>query len=566
MKVFTNRWMRWIMVLLLLVVVVKGEEDSKMCFPKEFMVGTATAAYQVEGGWNMTGRTPSIWDTFCRSRENVECANVADDFLHRYPSDIQERMKGLSHFRFSFSWSRVMTWDSTTQSMQPNSEGIAFYKDMLYALHQANIQPVVTMYHWDLPQALNDYVGGWTSPDIVPHFEQYAQLLYREYGSLIQYWSTFNEPWTFTVLGYDVGVHAPGLHYLAYRAAHYVLLSHAAAVQAFRSSPYIDTDKSKISIALNADYAFPLNPQSKEDVELAERKMQFTLGWFLHPLLHGDYPHVMKEYMPLNFTEEQSDLLKGSLDLFMLNHYSSTVITSCDGPNSRTPCGTLSAGWNRDLGLDSSRFPKGARLSSTNVYGQRNCGWFAGSPNGYLQIIRWMHQQDTSMDIFLTENGWCGNTTIDNTDQLWYYQSYLAEVYHAWKVDKIPIIGYTAWSLLDNYEWGSFEPRFGLYYVDYPKETGSKEGYAPTPNELQRIPRPAAHYIHHVADTKCINTFHTTTTPPSTGPAIKTTTTTFWNTTSILIVLVISILAAIATVIYYHNYKKKNYTYTVVTD
>ena len=562
MKVVMTTWMGWIRIMLLvcmmMVVVVRGEEE-RMCFPKEFMVGTATAAYQVEGGWNSTGRTPSIWDTFCRSRENVECANVADDFYHRYPLDIQERMVGLSHFRFSFSWSRVMTWNATIQRMQPNPEGISFYKDLLQQLHTANIQPVVTMYHWDLPQALLDNVdGGWTSPNIVSHFEQYANLLYQEYGSMIQYWSTFNEPWTFTLLGYDIGVHAPGYYHQAYLAGHYVLLSHAAAVQAFRSSPYIDTNTHKISMVLNVDYGFPLNPQSPQDMELVERKMQFTLGWFLHPLLTGDYPAVMKEYiMPIvNFTKEQSQALKGSLDLFMLNHYSSTVITSCNGPNSTlASCNDLPAGWYRDLGVDMSRFPKGAKLSSTNAQGQRNCGWFSGVPSGYRQVIRWMHQQDTTKDIFLTENGWCGNTTIDNTDQLWYYQSYLKEVYQAWKVDNIPIIGYTAWSLLDNYEWGSFEPRFGLYYVQYPPQTGSKQGYTPKPTDLKRIPRPAAHYIHHVADTKCINTFPT-----------KTTKTTIWNTKSRLIVVVISILAAIATVIYYHNYKKRTHTYAVITD
>ena len=158
----------------------------------------------------------------------------------------------------------------------------------------------------------------------------------------------------------------------------------------------------------------------------------------------------------------------------------------------------------RDLAIDSSRFPEGARLSDTNKAGERNCVWFSGYPAGYLKTIRWMHARDTSADILLTENGWCGNATIENADQLWYFQTYLEQVYNAIQ-EGIPIIGYTAWSLMDNYEWGSYQPRFGLFYVDFPKQAGSHKGYVPEKEDLKRIPRPAAHFIAHVAQSNCLH-------------------------------------------------------------
>ncbi|RLN64009.1 hypothetical protein BBJ29_005346 [Phytophthora kernoviae] len=496
-------------------------EDAPRCFPENFMFGSATASYQVEGAWNEGGRTPSIWDDYCRSHyKKVACANVADDFYHRYRDDIKLMVEtGLQSSRFSVSWSRAMNWNPETKRMRPNPEGIAFYHALVDELTANNIVPVLTLYHWDLPLELHSELSpqGWLNPDIVDHFVEYATLMFHELGDKVDLWTTFNEPLTFTTAGYASGQGAPGLkksETMAYVVAHNVLRSHAAVVHAFRelktNTPGVVRINARIGITLNSDFAYPVDPKNPLDVAAAERKMQFELGWFLSPLVSGDYPAIMRERvgdrLP-RFTAEEAALVKGSYDLFMLNHYSSKLVTDCGiSPKSSHPCKKLGRGWERDLGVDISRQLPGSRRSSKNRHGKLNCGWFTAYPPGYLEAIKWLHAADPTADILLTENGWCGNEEVENLDQLWYYQEYVAQVYKAVVEENIPIIGYTAWSFLDNYEWGSFSPRFGLYYVNFSSETGDKdEAYTPQSSGLERIPRPAAKWFGHLAKTKCMD-------------------------------------------------------------
>jgi beta-glucosidase/6-phospho-beta-glucosidase/beta-galactosidase len=493
------------------------------CFPADFMFGSATASYQVEGAWNEGGRTPSIWDEYCRTHhKKVSCANVADDFYHRFRDDVKLMVEtGLQSSRFSVSWSRAMNWDQSTRRMVPNPQGLAFYHALVDELNANNVVPILTLYHWDLPLELHSELSpqGWLNPDIVDHFVEYAMLMYHELGDKVEFWTTFNEPLTFTTAGYASGAGAPGLkksETFAYIVAHNVIRSHAAAVKAFRdlkASSSVLSDKARISITLNSDYAYPLDAKSPLDVAAAERKMQFELGWFLEPMVSGDYPAIMRERVGERlprFTPEETALVKGSYDLLMLNHYSSKLVTDCSMlPASKPPCKKLGKGWERDLGVNISRSNElpGSRRSSKNRHGKLNCGWFTAYPPGYLETIKWLHAADPTADILLTENGWCGNDVVENSDQLWYYQEYVAQVHKALVEEKIPIIGYTAWSFLDNYEWGSFEPRFGLYYVNFSSNTGEKdEAYSPhSTGGLERIPRPAAKWFGHVARTKCLD-------------------------------------------------------------
>uniref|UniRef100_K3X8D7 Beta-glucosidase n=1 Tax=Globisporangium ultimum (strain ATCC 200006 / CBS 805.95 / DAOM BR144) TaxID=431595 RepID=K3X8D7_GLOUD len=491
----------------------KHHRGDKRCFPDDFLFGSATASYQVEGGWNETGRTPSIWDDFCRERPGVDCANVADDFLHRYRDDIDLMVKtGLDSFRFSISWSRLMNWDAETKKMKPNAPGIAFYHSLIDELRRKHIVPILTLYHWDLPSELHRELQpqGWINPAIVDHFVQYADLVFSEFGSKINYWTTFNEPLSFIGAGYGTGLSAPGLTNSTtneYTATHNVLLAHGKAVQRFRELKESKAihHKARIGIVLNADFAYPLDPSDPVDVAAAERRMQFAHGWFLSPIVSGKYPDVMRERagdrLP-EFTEEEVAIVKDSYDLFMLNHYSSKLATDCKSENSTV---NQYPGWERDLGIDESRAPPGARLSSLNDLGEYNCKWFTGYAPGYLESIKWLHAHNPNADILLTENGWCGNDTIENMDQLWYYQTYLGQVHKAITEFKIPVIGYTAWSFVDNYEWGSFKPRFGLYYVNFTSQTGSKDGYVPKATDLARIPRPAAKWYQKVSETKCLD-------------------------------------------------------------
>lgn len=488
--------------------------DASKCFPSDFMFGSATAAYQVEGAWNEGGRTQSVWDEWCRSQEKLECANVADDFYHRFESDLDlMQQDGLNMFRFSISWSRVMNWNETTHKMQPNPVGIAYYHRLIDEMSLRKLTPVLTLYHWDLPLELQAKLEptSWLNAKIVDHYLDYADLMYREFGKKVIYWTTFNEPLTFVTQGYAYGTAPPGISdswSAMYTATHHVLLSHAHSVKLFRDykGKGIIDSSARISIALNCDIGLPLDADDELDVIAAERKNQFTLGWYLLPIVTGDYPSVMTERAGDNmqtFTAEEKQLLKGSYDLLMLNHYSTKLITDCDSDRSTIECSSLT-GYNRHVGVDSSRFPKGSRRASTNQDGQFNCDWFAGYAPGYLETIRWMHDKDPTADILLTENGWCGNETIKNLDQLWYHQTYLDQVHTAIFEEHIPIIGYTVWSFMDNYEWGTFEPRFGLYYVNMSKELRAKDiQVTPQSTDLERIPRLAANWYREVAKTKC---------------------------------------------------------------
>ncbi|RLN51217.1 hypothetical protein BBJ28_00014214, partial [Nothophytophthora sp. Chile5] len=439
-----------------LVSTASAASESR-CFPDEFLFGSATASYQVEGAVKEGGRTPSIWDEYCRTQPDMKCANVADDFYHRYHDDVKLMVEtGLQSFRFSVSWSRVMNWDPETFHMRPNPEGIAFYHSLIDELNANNIVPILTIYHWDLPIELHTQLAeeGWLSVEIINHYVEYATLLFQEYGKKVNYWTTFNEPLSFCAGGYALGMGAPGFTgslTQAYAATHNVLLSHANAVQKFRElkASNVVNDKARIGIVLNADFAYPLDPSNPEDVAAASRKMEFDVGWFLAPLVTGDYPPIMREIvgdrLP-QFYPGQPELLKGSYDLFMLNHYASRQVTNCNSKESNKACGTLSAGWEQDRGVDDSHIVPGTRQRSKAAASDSHCASFTAYPPGYLETIKWLHAHDTSADILLTENGWCGDDEVENMDQLWYFQAYLEQVHKAVVEEKIPVIGYTAWS------------------------------------------------------------------------------------------------------------------------
>ncbi|KAE9038246.1 hypothetical protein PR003_g5993 [Phytophthora rubi] len=487
---------------------------EERCFAKDFMFGSATASYQVEGAYMDVGRTSSIWDDFCRQRPGLDCANVADDFFHRYPSDLKMMADdGLQSFRFSVSWSRVMTWNPATRRMMPNPPGIAFYHDLIDEMAKNKLVPILTIYHWDLPSALQTELSpaGWLSEDIVRHYVDFATLMFQEFGDKLDYWTTFNEPYSFVTQGYGTGVHAPGFtgsENNTYIVTHNLLRAHALAVQKFREfrDAGIVRPTARIGIVLVAHMMFPLDPANPKDVAAAERALQFDYGWFLQPLISGDYPAVMREVvgdrLP-RFSKQEAEIIKGSYDLFMINHYASKSVTDCDSPTSKRNCDQLTLGWEKDKGVDDTRAPEGSRLSSKDRHGNHNCGWFTAYPPGYLALMKWVSAHDPSADVLLTENGWCGNDEVDNQDQMWYYENYMEQVYKAVTEENIKVIGYTAWSYLDNYEWGSFEPRFGLYYVNFTSQTGSKDYVSAKPTELERIPRPAAKWFSKLAKTKC---------------------------------------------------------------
>ncbi|RLN77529.1 hypothetical protein BBJ28_00014921 [Nothophytophthora sp. Chile5] len=406
-----------------------GANTAPRCFPDDFMFGSATASYQVEGAYNESGRTPSIWDDFCREQPGMECADVADDFFHRYQTDTKLMVEtGLQSFRFSISWSRVMNWHPQTRRMRPNAPGIAFYHDLIDELRANKLVPILTLYHWDLPSELHTQLSppGWLNPGIVSHFDEYATLMFEEFGGKVDLWTTFNEPLSFVGLGYGTGIHAPGFSgssTQAYTVSHNALVAHGTAVKKFRElkteAGSALSPAARIGIVLNTNYYYPLDPKNVKDVAAAERAQQFDFGWFLSPIVTGDYPAIMREIVGERlprFTPEEAELVKGSYDLFMLNHYASRMATDCDSEASNTDCASLAPGWMADKAVDDTHIMPGSRAGGVDSHGNSYCEAFTGYPPGYLATIKWMHKHDPTADILLTENGWCGNDEIENMD------------------------------------------------------------------------------------------------------------------------------------------------------
>lgn len=477
-----------------------GSDHDGVCangFPSDFVWGLGTASYQIEGGWNEAGRQPSIWDEFSHAHpekiDNGDTGDVADDHFHRYRSDVQLMASiGLRHYRWSISWSRVMSWDAQARRMVPNEEGLRFYDHLLDALEAAGIKSYITLYHWDLPLALQTELGGWHTPNnraIVDEFVRYADLCFSRYGrrNSIGLWVTFNEPWTFAVSGYSAGNHAPGCvpyhdgdgpcpngDVAVYIVSTNVLNAHAAAVALYRSTYQrgkvgLPSGAVPISITLPCEISLP-QTASAEDAAAAERANEFWLGWWLQPVLTGDYPKVMREFvgdrLP-TFTRDEQEALKNSIDVLTLNHYSTHLVRALRAGES----GDTSNSWMQDqriaykMGED---WPQAAS-SWQRMYapGLRALLNWAARPGG----PRWQG------DVIITENGWsCNSMTVvdaaNDIEQLRYYKEYTEQVKLAMSLDGVKVKGYFGWSLLDNYEWADgYSKRFGLFYVDYATQT-----------------------------------------------------------------------------------------------
>lgn len=305
-------------------------------FPIDFTWGAATSSFQIEGATKEGGRGLSIWDTYCMKEGKIVDASNGDlacDHYHRVEEDVR-LMKdlGLKAYRFSIAWPRILPNGKLVTGKDVNEnginhEGIAFYNRLIDELLKNEIEPWVTLYHWDLPQALEDEYGGWLSPKIVDDFGRYASVCFEAFGDRVKNWITINEAWTVAVLAYENGSKAPGNivnpEIEVYLVAHHFLLAHARAVRNYREF-YHDQD-GKIGISNSGDFRYPLNPESLQDRRAAERSMVFQYAWLVDPLVFGDYPAEMRirlgDRLP-QFSESQQLELIGSLDFMGLNHYS----------------------------------------------------------------------------------------------------------------------------------------------------------------------------------------------------------------------------------------------------
>ncbi|XP_049938908.1 myrosinase 1-like [Schistocerca serialis cubense] len=437
-------------------------------FPKDFIFAAATASYQVEGAWNEGGKGESIFDRMFHTIPNITTdgsnGDVACDSYHKYEIDIQlAKDMNVDAYRFSVSWPRVLP---TGDVNNINQEGIDYYNKVIDGLIAKGITPVVTMFHWDLPQTLQD-IGGWPNPRLADYFVEYARVLYDNYGDRVKWWQTFNEPGS-VVLGYSGGfLIAPGINSSGvgdYMAAYTLLKAHAGAYRLY-DEKYRQTQKGKVGITISNMWYEPAT-DSAADIEAAERKMQFYSGLYSHPIFtaKGDWPEVVKQRIAANskaagyprsrlveLTLEEVEYIRGTSDFYGLNHYTANPVS--DGSSGYDP---------------SMEFDAGVVIGEYTDAPQGASTWHRSTPWAFRKLFNWLAQQYPGYPIFVMENGWSDTGELEDQGRIDYYTSYLAEMLKAINEDGVDVIGYTAWSLLDNFEWGTgFTTRFGLHYVDF---------------------------------------------------------------------------------------------------
>ena len=432
-------------------------------FKNDFVWGTSTSSYQIEGAAFEDGKGPSIWDAFVQipgKTNQGEHAEISCDFYHHYREDIALMAKlGIKAFRFSFSWPRILP--SGTGKINP--KGIRFYSDMIDCLLEHGIEPYATLYHWDLPLELQMAHDGWLNPEITNSFAEYAEVCFKHFGNRVKNWITINEPWVVAILGYGQGVFAPGRVSKTepYLVAHNELLAHAKAVQIYREK-YQAEQKGKIGISLNCDWREPLT-DTPEDQQAAQRALLFFAGWFADPIWFGDYPEEMRSrigHKLPQFTPEEKAILIGSSDFFGLNHYTTMfAANSKDADPERSVYGN--GGISEDQEVD---------LSVDPAWKTTSMNW-AIVPWGFSKLLEWIDQRYSHPEIIVTENGMSNvdqviDGQVNDSPRIDFIRSYL-EACHEAIENGVNVSGYFAWSLLDNFEWAlGYQQQFGLVHVD----------------------------------------------------------------------------------------------------
>ena len=440
-------------------------------FPEGFVWGTATASYQIEGAVDEGGRTPSIWDTFSRAPGKVlggDTGDVADDHYHRFAEDVATMATlGVGAYRFSVAWPRV-TPDVTAQQLGRVSErGVDFYSRLVDALLAAGITPVATLYHWDLPQALED-AGGWTNRATAERFAEYAGVVAARLGDRIDTFITLNEPWCSAYLGYSSGVHAPGRTEpaSALAAVHHLNLAHGLAASAVRRA----APQATVALTLNLAWVRPAS-DSAPDAAAARRVDGLQNRVFLDPALRGTYPSDVLEdtasVTDWSFVHDGDlTLIHQPLDALGLNYYSPTLVRAHDGVSPREEAdghgdGNATA-W---PACDDIEFPQ-----QPGPY--TDMGWSI-DPRGMYELLMRLSREYPGLDLFVTENGAAypdvvsGDGAVHDPDRIAYLDQHLAAVQRA-ITDGAPVRGYYLWSLLDNFEWAyGYSKRFGIVHVDY---------------------------------------------------------------------------------------------------
>jgi beta-glucosidase len=435
-------------------------------FPPGFLWGAATSAYQIEGAPLADGAGPSIWHRFSHNQgrvANQDTGDLACDHYRRLDEDLDLMARlGLQAYRFSIAWGRVLP----TGLGQVNPKGLAFYQRLVDGLLARGIQPMVTLYHWDLPAALQDR-GGWLNADSPAWFADYSALLFRALGDRVALWVTLNEPWVVTVLGHLTADHAPGHRDLfeAPRVAHHLLLAHAESVAAFRA-----VGRGQIGIAVNLEPQHPASP-SPADRDAAARRDAFINRWFLDPLYLGAYPPELQLIFGAAWPEitgEDLRRIQAPGDFIGVNYYSRGLVRA-----------------------DPAAQPLGAaRITPTGVT-LTTMDWEV-YPAGLTEILLWLKDRYGNPPLYITENGAAFddpppvNGEVQDPDRVAYLSSHLGAARAAIE-QGVDLRGYFVWSLLDNFEWAQgYAKRFGLYHMDPSTQTRTPKASAHVYSEAIR--------------------------------------------------------------------------------
>jgi beta-glucosidase len=434
-------------------------------FPAGFRWGAATAAYQVEGASTVDGRRPSIWDTFSRTPGRVaggDTGDVACDHYDRYRDDVALMARlGLTAYRFSVAWPRVQPGGRGAA----NERGLDFYRRLVDELLAAGIEPWPTLYHWDLPQALED-AGGWPARETAGRFAEFAAIVHKALGDRVTSWTTLNEPWCSAFLGYGSGAHAPGRQdpAAAVRAAHHLLLGHGLAAQAIRAGH----PRAAVGIALNLYPVTPLTA-SPADADAARRIDGLANRLFLDPVLLARYPaDVLDDLARVgdlgHIREGDLTTIGAPLSMLGVNYYSRYVVAGA-AAQPPEPYWRAATCW---PGSERVRFTRGG-LPVTAM------GWEVDAP-GMTETLRRVAADYPPVALYVTENGAAyadepgPDGAVDDPERVAYLDAHLRACLDA-IVAGVPLRGYFAWSLLDNFEWAhGYGRRFGLVYVDYPTQ------------------------------------------------------------------------------------------------
>jgi len=439
----------------------------------DFLWTTATAAYQVEGAWDEGGRQRSIWDNFSQRgghTANNQTGNVADDFYHRFEGDLDRiQSYGFNAFRLSISWPRIFPLQGTEHSANP--VGVEFYRNVTKGLLRRGITPIVTMYHWDLPEDLD-----WLDSGVVPQFVKYADFLFETFPE-VTHWATFNEPWTFCTQGYGGGTSAPGhkSKYDQYICGHHLLQAHALTVKMYREK-YQAKNQGSLGMVINYDWTWPLDPESPKDLKAVQCSIDFWMAWFADPIYFGDYPECMKErlgeHLP-RFTEEEKEMLKGSvIGPYLLNTYGGRYAT-----------------WD-DSALEGFRATF-QDLDGKSIGPRAESPWLYVVPEEIRRHLEFVSKRYQPDGILVTESG-CDapgenemplEQALRDQFRVDYYRGYVAEAAKAVRDSGVRLVGYAAWSLMDNFEWSDgYSKRFGITYVNYTTQ--------------ERYPKASAQWFH----------------------------------------------------------------------